>query len=90
MQEESGDVSRDSGISKAGPTRLRASIIELAWLWIRYQPGSGLARWFQQKYAQGGKRLRRIGIVALARKLVVELWKYVETGALPEGALTKA
>jgi transposase len=64
-------------------------LIELAWLWVRYQPTSTLTRWFQEKYAHGGKRMRRIGIVALARKLAVEFWKYLETGALPEGALTK-
>jgi len=66
-----------------------ASLIELAWLWVRYQPASALTRRFQQKYAGGGKRLRRIGIVALARGLAIELWKYLQTGALPEGALTK-
>jgi transposase len=86
----SGDDAYDQSISKAGPTRVRASLIELAWLWLRYQPTSALTRWFQEKYAKGGKRLRRIGIVALARRLAVELWKYLQTGALPEGALTKA
>jgi transposase len=86
----SGDGSHDQSISKAGPTRVRASLIELAWLWVRYQPTSALTKWFQQKYARGGKRLRRIGIVALARKLAVELWRYLQTGALPEGAQTKA
>lgn len=87
---QSGEVSHDSGISKTGPTRLRATMIELAWLWIRYQPASALTLWFQRRYASGGKRLRRIGIVAVARKLAIELWKYVETGALPEGAELKA
>ena len=86
----SGEDAHDQSISRAGPTRVRASLIELAWLWVRYQPASTLTRQFQEKYAKGGKRLRRIGIVALARKLAIELWKYLETGALPEGALTKA
>ena len=86
----SGDDAYDQSISRAGPTRVRASLIELAWLWVRYQPTSTLTRWFQAKYAGGGKRLRRIGIVALARRLAVELWRFLHTGALPEGALTKA
>jgi len=85
----SGNDAQDQSISRAGPTRVRASLIELAWLWVRYQPTSKLTRWFQEKYAHGGKRLRRIGIVALARKLAVEFWKYLETGALPEGALSR-
>lgn len=86
----SGDDAYDQSISRAGPTRVRASLIELAWLWVRYQPTSTLTTWFQAKYAGGGKRLRRIGIVALARRLAVELWRFLHTGALPEGALTKA
>ena len=86
----SGDDAYDQSISRAGPTRVRASLIELAWLWVRYQPTSTLTRWFQAKYAGGGKRLRRIGIVALARRLAVELWRFLHTGAIPEGALTKA
>jgi transposase len=85
----SGNDAHDQSISRAGPTRVRASLIELAWLWLRYQPTSTLTHWFQERYAHGGKRLRRIGIVALARKLAVEFWKYLETGALPDGALTK-
>jgi transposase len=87
---QSGESARDQGISKAGRPALRASLVELAWLWIRYQPMSPLTQWFNRKYAEGGKRLRRIGIVAVARKLLVELWKYLQTGALPEGALTNA
>ena len=86
---QSGNEAHEQSISRAGPTRVRASLIELAWLWVRYQPASALTRRFQQKYAGGGKRLRRIGIVALARGLAIELWKYLQTGALPEGALTK-
>jgi transposase len=87
---QSGDLHRELGISKAGRGRLRGSLVELAWLWVRYQPESALTRWFLERFAAGGKRRRRIGIVAVARKLVVELWKYTETGALPEGALTKS
>jgi transposase len=87
---QSGEVSRDSGISKQGRPHLRAMLMELAWLWVRYQKGSPITQWFERKYAGGGKRLRRIGIVAVSRKLLVELWKFTTTGALPEGALTKA
>jgi transposase len=62
----------------------------MAWLWLRYQGQSESARWYEQKFGHGGKRLRRIGIVALARRLLIELWRYLETGALPEGAELKA
>lgn len=87
---QSGEVSRDLGISKQGRPQLRALLTELAWLWVRHQKGSPITQWFEQKYASRGKRLRRIGIVAVARKVLIELWKYLETGALPEGAVTKA
>ncbi|MCK5652240.1 MAG: IS110 family transposase, partial [Gemmatimonadetes bacterium] len=63
--------------------------IEIAWGWLRFQPESALSQWYQEKYGRGNSRMRRIGIVALARKLLVELWRYLETGALPEGAATK-
>ena len=86
---QSGDSAREQGISKSGNRRVRAMAIEMAWLWVRYQPGSALSRWFQKRFGPGGSRLRRIGIVALARKLLVELWKYVETGAVPIGAKQK-
>lgn len=86
----SGDQERDQGISKAGNRRIRALIVEMAWMWLRYQGGSELARWFNRRFAHGGKRLRRIGIVALGRRLLVELWRYLQTGALPEGAQLKA
>ena len=62
----------------------------MSWLWLRYQPESGLAKWYQQRFANGGKRMRRIGIVALARKLLVALWQYVEEGVVPEGAVMSA
>lgn len=86
----SGESEQEQGISKAGNRRLRALLIELAWLWLRYQPGSTLSQWYGRRFAGGGKRVRRIGIVALARKLLVELWRYVEHGVLPEGAQLKA
>lgn len=87
---ESGDVRREQGISKAGNRYLRALAIELAWSWLRRQPQSALSRWYTVRFAAGGPRLRRIGIVALARKLLIALWRYLETGILPEGALCKA
>ena len=86
---ESGDVSRELGISKAGNARIRALAIELAWSWVRRQPGSALSRWYRTRFASGGARQRRIGIVAVARKLLIALWRYLETGVLPEGALLK-
>jgi transposase len=86
---ESGDRHQEQGISKAGNRYLRALAIELAWSWLRRQPQSELSQWFRLRYANGGARLRRIGIVALARKLLIALWRYLETGALPPGALLK-
>lgn len=86
----SGDSEREQGISKAGNRRVRTLMIELSWLWLRYQPGSALSRWFQCRFAGGGKRMRRIGIVALARKLLIALWRYVTDGVIPEGAVLKA
>ena len=87
---DSGDSRRDQGISKAGPGRLRALLVELAWGWLRYQPNSELSLWYERRFAHGGKRLRRIGIVALARRLAIALWRYVEYGELPAGAELKA
>lgn len=86
----SGDSVRDQGISKAGNRRIRSLLVELAWLWLRYQPDSALSRWYQERFAGGGKRMRRIGIVALARKLLVALWRYLEHGEIPEGATLSA
>lgn len=86
---DSGDSSREQGISKAGNKRIRWLMIELAWLWLRYQPHSALSQWFEQRFGGGGKRMRRIGIVALARKLLIALWRYLEHGVLPEGAMLK-
>ena len=87
---QSGAECRELGIAKSGDPHLRALAVELAWLWLRYQPQSALSRWYQARYAGGGPRLRRIGIVALARKLVIALWRYVAFDQLPEGALLKA
>ena len=64
-------------------------MIELSWLWLRYQPHSALTQWFNTRFAHGGKRMRRIGIVALARKLLIALWRYVEEGLVPEGVVFK-
>lgn len=82
----SGDSTIEQGISKAGNGRVRALMIELAWGWQRWQPDSKLTHWFQDRYAAGNKRNRRVGIVALARKLLVALWKYLQLGEIPEGA----
>ena len=83
---QSGDSDHEQGISKAGNRRLRSMAIEIAWCWLQYQPGSALSHWYQQRYGPGKSRLRRIGIVALARKLLVALWRYLETGEAPQGA----
>ena len=86
---ESGATTREQGISKAGSALIRALAIELAWSWVRRQPTSALTRWYRRRFATGGPRQRRIGIVAVARKLLIALWRYLETGVLPEGALLK-
>jgi transposase len=83
----SGDSKRDQGISKAGNQPARSILVELAWGWLRYQPGSPLTIWYQQTFAGRGQRGRKVGIVALARKLAIALWRYVETGVVPEGAV---
>lgn len=86
----SGDMQREQGISKAGNRRVRTTMIEVAWFWLRYQPQSSLSCWFIRRFGDGSKWLRRIGIVALARKLLVALWKYLEKGLVPEGAMLKS
>lgn len=86
----SGGIDREQGISKAGNPRARVKAIELAWLWLRHQPESELSRWFNTRTAEAGKRARRIAIVALARKLIVALWRYLTTGLVPAGATLKA
>ena len=85
----SGNMVRDQGISKAGNRRVRALLIQLAWLWLRYQPASKHSRWFQERFGGGSSRQRRIGIIALARRLLIDLWRFIETGAVPEGARLK-
>ncbi len=86
---QSGDTETEQGISKAGNRRVRRLMIELAWLWLRWQPDSALSQWFNRRFANNGKRMRRIGIVALARKLLIALWRYTEHGVIPEGAVLK-
>lgn len=83
-------LNRDQGISKEGISRLRTMAIEIAWSWLRYQPQSRLSLWFQERYGPGTRRSRRVGIVALARKLLIALWHYLETGVIPDGAVLKA
>lgn len=86
---QSGDSSRERGMSKAGNRHVRALAIEIAWGWLRYQPESELSQWYQRRFGEGSSRVRRIGIVALARKLLVALWRYLETGLIPQGAVLK-
>jgi transposase len=85
----SGESQREQGISGAGNVRLQAVSIQLAWNWVRWQPQSALTQWYQANFGRG-KRARRIGIVALARKLVIALWRYVAHGVLPTGAIVEA
>lgn len=87
---QSGGPAREQGIDKAGNRRVRAMAIEIAWGWLRFQPRSRLALWYQERFGDGSKRIRRVGIVALARKLLIALWRYVEFGVIPEGAVLKA
>jgi transposase len=86
---QSGEMDREQGISKAGNARMRTMLVEIAWCWLRYQRTSGLSRWWQSRFGKGNKRTRRIGLVALARKLLVALWRYLEHGIVPEGAALK-
>jgi transposase len=85
----SGGIDRDQGISKAGNPRARCAAIELAWLWLRHQPDSKLTLEYRKRTLDAGKRIKRVAIVALARKLVVALWRYLTTGLVPEGAVLK-
>jgi transposase len=86
---KSGSIDREQGVSKAGNPRLRTTMIQLAWLWLRHQPGSALSRWFQERVKQNGGRLKKPMIVALARKLLIALWKYATAGVVIEGATLK-
>lgn len=86
----SGNTAYECGIAKGGNYHIRAMAIEIAWGWLRFQPASALTQWYQQRFGHGSSRLRRIGIVALARKLLIALWRFVEAGVLPDGAARKA
>jgi transposase len=87
---QSGDSFRERGISRAGNRHVRGVAIDLAWVWLRFQPQSELTRWFNLRFARGGPRLRKIGIIALARKLLIALWRYADFGEIPKGALLKS
>jgi transposase len=86
---DSGNGKREQGISKAGNRRIRSVAIELSWSWIRHQPGSKLTQWFMRRFAEGGKRARKVGIVAVARQLLIALWKFLQWGVIPDGAELK-
>jgi len=86
---QSGETAHDLGITRAGNKHVRRLMVQLAWSWVRYQPESALTGWYHRRFGGGSKRLRRIGIVALARKLLIALWRYVDQGAIPEGAIVK-
>ena len=87
---QSGSVAREQGVSKAGNPRLRTTMLQLAWLWLRHQPQSALTLWFHERVKRNGGRLRKTTIVAMARKLLVALWKYVTAGVVIDGAVTRA
>jgi transposase len=87
---KSGTIDREQGVSKAGNPRLRTTLIQLAWLWLRHQPQSALALWFKERVTRNGGRFKKTTIVALARKLLVALWKYVSAGVVIEGAVMKS
>lgn len=87
---DSGDSHVDQGISKQGNRRVRALLIEMSWLWLRYQPQSELAQWFARRTKGAQKRGKRIAIVAVARRLAIALWRYLKDGVVPQGALMKS
>lgn len=86
----SGSIAHEQGISKAGIKQVRRVGVELAWSWLRHQPKSPLTEWFERRFAHGGKAARKVGIVAVARRLIIALWKFLEWGVIPEGAELKA
>jgi transposase len=86
---QSGGTNQEQGISKAGNRHIRGIAIEITWGWLRFQPDSELSRWYQHRFGHGSNRMRRTGIVALARRLLIELWRYLETGNPPAGASLK-
>lgn len=85
----SGASTREQGLSKSGNRRMRTMLVEIAWCWLRYQPQSALSRWWHERFGKTGTRVRKVGIVALARKLLIALWRYLEHGVVPEGATLK-
>ncbi len=87
---DSGGSRREQGISKTGRGRMRGLSIQISWGWLRFQPQSKLSKWFWQRFGHGGKRMRKIGIVAVARKLLIDLWRYLEYGVIPEGARVRS
>jgi transposase len=87
---QSGELRHELGMGKAGNRRIRWMAIEGAWCWLRFQPQSALSKWYEERFGHGGPRMRKIGIVALARKLLIALWRFLETGVVPEGAELKA
>ena len=87
---QSGSIAREQGVPKAGNPRLRATLIQVAWLWVRHQPNSILTRWFLDRVKANGGRLKKPIVVALARKLLVALWRYVTAGVVLEGAIVKS
>ena len=87
---DSGGSDREQGIGKDGNRHVRGMVVEIAWSWLRHQPESELSQWYNERFGHGSSRIKRIGIVALARKLLIELWRYLETGELPAGAELKA
>jgi len=87
---QSGAIAHEQGVSKSGNPRLRTTMIQLAWLWVRHQPHSALTRWFHERVKRNGGRLRKTIIVALARKLLIALWKYVNSGVVIEGAIMQS
>jgi transposase len=86
---DSGGIQREQGISKAGNKRIRTLAVEMSWVWLRFQPQSKLSQWYMERFAGGGKRMRRIGIVAMARKLLIDQWRYLEHGVIPEGVILR-
>jgi len=90
MPYQSGSMDRDRRIGRAGNSRARKTMVQLAWLWLRYQPESALAAWFRTRVGTLQGRTRRIAIVAMARKLLIALWRYVETGQVPDGVVVRA
>jgi transposase len=89
MPYQSGRMDRGRSISRTGNPRARTTLIQLAWLWLRYQPGSALATWFRERVGTLRGRTRRIAIVAMARKLLIALWRYVEAGVMPDGVIIR-